>query len=216
MTTALPSHTTSTVSITKVRDFIQDRANDARLLQILESEFDPIPAAAMLRHRVPLNSWREDHLDGTAFHAALVRAVDRRISASDAPRQLRPALRILDRFGFAPLPEIDVDDLLVESPALGVRGKLDLVGHFNGQPALVEIKTVHRIPHDYAHLEHAVQASLLFSLAWDRAPRPGHDRVVVLYVESTAPHAAFLRAVQLPHRFINVGSRIAAHLLRRN
>lgn len=215
MTTALHSKKASTVSLTQIRAFIQGRKSDHRLLQILKAHFDAVPAAAMLRHRVPVNAWRDDQVDGAAFHADLIRAVDRRIPAAKASRHLRPALRILDRFGFEPLPEIDVGDLLIESASLGIRGKLDLMGHLRGHPAVVEIKTMHRIPDTFAHLEHAVQASLLFALAWDRAPKKDTDRVAVLYVESTAPHRAFLLEIQRPHKFINVGSQIAAHLLGR-
>lgn len=215
MTTALPSKTATTVSLTQIRAFIQDRKSDHRLLQILMAHFDAVPAAAMLRHRVPMNSWRDDQVDGASFHADLIRAVDRRIPTAKASRHLRPALRILDRFGFEPLPEIDVDDLVIESASLGIRGKLDLMGHLRGRPAVVEIKTMHRIPDTFAHLEHAVQASLLFALAWDRAPKKDVDRVAILYVESVAPHRAFLLEVQQPHQFIHVGSRIAAHLIGR-
>jgi hypothetical protein len=216
MSPALPFSRPPTVPLTTLRRFIQSREDDGLLLKLLRTQFDPIPAQAMLRHRLPVGHWHEGQVDGADFHARLIEAVERGVVPHSAPASLRPALRILHRFHFSPLPEIQADDLLFDSPSMGVRGKADLIGHIQGQPALVEIKTVHTIPSDYAHLEHSIQAAMLFGLAWDRAPRPGLDRVSILYVESARPHRAFLQEVQLPRRFMNVGSRLAAHLLGRN
>jgi hypothetical protein len=205
-----------TVPLTDLRRFIQNREDDRLLLKLLRTEFDSIPAQAMLRHRMPAGCWKDGQVDGAEFHAELIDAVERGLAAEVAPAALRPALHILRRFRFEPLPEIQADNLLLDSPSIGVRGKADLIGRLHGQPALVEIKTIHDIPSDYAFLEHSIQASLLFALAWDRPPRPMQDRVAILYVASTSPHRAFLRDVQLPRRFFHVGSRLAAHLLGRN
>lgn len=216
MPSTLPLSPRPTLPLTALRRFIQSREDDGLLLKLLRTQFDPIPARAMLRHRLPMGHWQEGQVDGAAFHAELIDAVERGVAPEVAPLSLRPALRILHRFHFKPLPEIQADKLLLENPSMGVRGIADLIGRIRGQPALVEIKTIHEIPADYAFLEHSIQAAMLFGLAWDRTPRPDSDRVAILYVESTRPHRAFLQEVQLPRRFMNVGSRLADHLRGRN
>ncbi len=216
MTTALPSSPRPSLPLTAVRDFIQSREHDGLLLQLLRAQFDPIPAKAMMHHRLPMNSWRHDQIDGAQFHTDLTEAIEAGATAKSAPQHLRPALAILRRFGFESRSGKRVDGILMESPTLGLRGKADLIGRIHGLPALVEIKTVHEIPADYALLEHSIQAAMLFALAWGRPPRPMQDRVAILYVTSTHPHRAFLREVQLPRRFFHVGSQIAAHLLGKN
>lgn len=200
-------------SLTSLRHCIQNRKHDGALASILHRHFDPIPATAMLRHRVPQNSWRDGQLDGTQFHAELTAAVKARMPVSHAPEHLRPALTLLKRYHFSPLPEIPVDEVTFDDPKTGLRGKADLAGWAAGdREALIEIKTTHDIPDKYPYFEHSIQAAALYALLWGHAPEPRNHFVRILYVSSTAPHDAYLLAVQMPHVFCRVAADLAAHL----
>jgi hypothetical protein len=166
----------------------------------------------MLRHRLPEHRWRDGQLDGHEFHHELTAAVQRGARSDRAPHHLRPALRLLENYHFKPLPEIPATEITYVDEELGVRGVPDLVGHANGRRAIIEIKTVHTIPHDYAYLEHALQTSLLFQLVWGHRPHSQKNFLRVLYVESAAPHRAYLLPVQMPNRFCDVATALAHHL----
>jgi len=201
------------ISLTSLRRAIHDRKHDGALADILQRHFDPIPAGAMRRHRMPRNKWREAQIDGTEFHEELTAAVKAGTSPANAPKHLRPALSLLERYQFIPMPEVSVDELLLDDPQTGLRGKADLAGWAAGdREALIEIKTTHDIPTDYPYLEHSVQAAALYPLVWGHAPEPRNHFVRVLYVSSTAPHRAYLLEVQMPHVFCRVAADLATHL----
>lgn len=212
ITAPASTSTTSTVTVTEIRRFVQDRENDATTLRILECVFDAEPARAMLRHRMPEHRWREGQRDGADFHQELTAAVNCSTPAHRAPSYLRPALRLLEAFHFEPIPEIPASEITYIDEKLGVRGVPDLVGHTKGRRALIEIKTVHKIPFNYPYLEHSLQAALLFQLFWSHRPHSQKHFVRVLYAESAAPHRAFLLPAQMPNRFCAVALAIARHL----
>ena len=209
MNTTAPTPTTS---MTSLRRIIQDRKHDHLLSSILYRHFDPIPAAAMLRHRMPRNQWRDGQIDGSQFHAELTAAVKNRTAAVQAPKHLRPALSLLERYHFTPLPEVPVEELLFDDPKTGLCGKADLVGWSGEREAVIEIKTTHEIPANYPYFEHSVQASALYPLVWGHPPEAYNNFIRVLYVSSTAPHRAYLLPVQMPHKFCRIAVELAAHL----
>jgi hypothetical protein len=87
-----------TVPLTDLRRFIQNREDDRLLLKLLRTEFDSIPAQAMLRHRMPAGCWKDGQVDGAEFHAELIDAVERGLAAEVAPAALRPCISCV---GFA-------------------------------------------------------------------------------------------------------------------
>lgn len=212
MITAPAFATSTTVTLTAIRRLVQGRLHDDVLLAALESTFDAEPARAMLRHRMPEHRWRDGQLDGHEFHRELTAAVHRGTPPSRAPSHLRAALRLLENYHFKPIPRFPASEITYVDEKLGVRGIPDLVGYANGRRAIIEIKTVHTIPHDYAYLEHALQTSLLFQLVWGHRPHSQNNFLRVLYVESSAPHRAYLLPVQMPNRFCDVATALAHHL----
>lgn len=207
-----PTLSTKTASMTALRRLIQSRHHDPLIASCLRRHFDPKPADAILRHRVPQKNWRDGQLDGAAFHANLIDALRAKIRPHDTSVQLQPALRLLARYDFTLLPEVRPEELVLSDTQLGLHGMPDLVGWCGSRRAMIEIKTVHDIPVGYPYLEHSVQTSALFQIAWGHAPHSKSHFVRVLYVQSTAPYAAYLLPVQMPNVFCNVARELAASL----
>jgi hypothetical protein len=205
----------STIPLTRLRHFIQERQNEQLFESVLRRHFDPAPAEAMLKHRVPQNRWRNGQIAGANFHTDLFHALRSKVSLSDAPAHLRPALQVLRRYHFAPLIKGDGEEVTCESPECGLRGRLDLVGYAGAARAVIEVKTIHQIPHDYPHVEHAIQASASFLLAWGHRPHSEKHFCRILYVESSSPHRAFLMRVSMANRFADVATDLAQSLLNR-
>lgn len=208
------SHTSSsTIPLTRLRQFIQERQNEHLFASVLREHFDPAPAEAMLKHRVPWNRWKNGQIDGSDFHTELSRALRSGVSPAAAAAYLRPALQVLRRYHFSLLTKGDGDEVTYESPQCGLRGRLDLVGYAGVARAVVEVKTIHQIPVDYPYVEHAIQASASFLLAWGHRPHSEKHFCRILYVESVAPHRAFLMRVSMANRFADVATDIAQSLL---
>lgn len=202
---------TSLPTLTDIRRFTQNHDHDRSLLATLKRHFSPIPAAAMMRHRIPQNAWREGQLDGQHFHSDLTKALREGIYSSRAAPALRASLKELESLGFR-ISREPLEEMVVSDMRLGLRGKLDLAGEIRGKKAVVEIKTIHHLPVCYPHLEHALQASACFALAWGHKPHSAKHGVFVLYVGSTAPHPARLLPVQMPNRWVDVACDLAAQI----